>query len=449
MTMRDVFRAYYAPSGDELDALWMEGIIVLDTNTLLNFFRYTPSTRDEFLSVLESLRASLWIPHQVGLEFQRRRLEVISNTADAFSKIKASVDTAKNAVNNKLNEYKHHPSLNRNELTRELDKLFERFSAKVDAQAEQHERWIAGDGDPEKTFLRISDLYEQRVGQGFSREELDAIKDDGKQRYENKVPPGYKDANKTNGNEYGDLIIWKEILSFGQRMKKPVIFVTDDAKEDWWLIERGKTQGARPELIDEYWASAEQRIHLYEPLQFLKHAKERTQIAVSDNSLDEVEEVSSGNERARRVLHERREQLVHLREAQLRNLERHRSDGQPLRQRADMHSELEILTEEQRFLETQRQVLEARGRGLVNEVDELDPTYRDEAHMLQVTSTYEERAAVETRLAHLAKRREALERGIRQRPPRDERMTAVWERRVRAIEEELHDVSLALDELES
>ncbi|WP_139195033.1 PIN-like domain-containing protein [Curtobacterium sp. MCBA15_001] len=447
--MRDVFRAYYAPAGQELDALWTEGIIVLDTNTLLNFFRYTPSTRDEFLSVLESLQDSLWIPHQVGLEFQRRRLEVISNTADAFSKVKASVGTARNAVTGKLNEYKHHPSLNRNELTKQLDKLFERFSAKVDAQAEQHAEWIAGDGDPERTFFRISDLYDQRVGQGFSREELDAIEEDGKQRYEHKVPPGYKDANKTNGNEYGDLVIWKEILRLGEAMKKPVIFVTDDAKEDWWLIERGQTQGARPELIDEYWAAAERRIHLYEPLQFLKHAKERTQIAVSDNSLDEVQEVSSGNERARRVLHERREQLVQLREGQLRNIERHRSDGSTSRQRADMHTELAVLTEEQRFLETQRQVLEAQGRRLVNEVDELEPTYRDEQHMHRVTATYEERAAVETRLAHLAKRREALERGIREREPREERMAAVWERRVRAIDEELHDVSLALDELES
>lgn len=447
--MRQIFRAYYAPVGPELDALWSEGIIVLDTNTLLNFFRYTPSTRDEFLSVLESIRESLWIPHQVGLEFQRRRLDVISNTADAFSKIKNSVDTAKNTVTKTLNEYKHHPSLNRTDLTTELNDLFERFSATLDAQADEHEAWIAGDGDPEKIFFRISDLYDERVGRGFSREELDAIQADGKQRYEDKVPPGYKDASKTNGNEYGDLIIWKEILQLGERMKKPLIFVTDDAKEDWWRIERGKTQGARTELIDEYYAASEQRIHLYEPLQFLKHAKERTQIAVSDNSLDEVQEVSNGNERALRVLQDRRDHLLQIRETQLQNLDRHRVDGLSMRKHSDRVAELEALTREQRFLETQRQILEARERELVIQVDELDPPFRDEEHMHQVTATFEERLAVEDRLAHLAERRQVLDRGMKEFSPRDERMNAAWRRRVRALDEELHEVSLALHDLES
>ncbi|MFZ6991109.1 PIN-like domain-containing protein [Curtobacterium sp. RRHDQ66] len=447
--MRDVFRAYYAPAGQELDALWTEGIIVLDTNTLLNFFRYTPSTRDEFLSVLESLQESLWIPHQVGLEFQRRRLEVISNTADAFSKIKASVDSAKNTVNNKLNEYKHHPSLNRNELTKELDTLFERFSAQVDAQAEQHEVWIAGDGDPEKTFFRISDLYSQRVGQGFTGEELDAIEEGGKRRYEDKVPPGYKDANKTNGNEYGDLIIWKEILRLGETMKKPVIFVTDDAKEDWWLIERGKTQGPRPELIDEYWAAAEQRIHLYEPLQFLKHAKDRTQLPVSDDSLDEVKEVSDGKERALRILHDRHHQLE--------------------RQRGHLQARLERL-ESERFHDDDNQVgfadliamrraehlLEEQRSSLLNTADTLplppgaldDPEAREE-YIRNRHDRMARQSELDKQLASLRAQRRALENRANHNSSAADPRSRMMARNIESVEEELREVSLALDELEN
>lgn len=447
--MRDVFRAYYAPAGQELDALWTEGIIVLDTNTLLNFFRYTPSTRDEFLSVLESLQDSLWIPHQVGLEFQRRRLEVISNTADAFSKIKASVDSAKNTVNNKLNEYKHHPSLNRNELTKELDTLFERFSALVDAQAEQHEAWIAGDGDPEKTFFRISDLYSQRVGQGFTREELDAIEEDGKRRYEDKVPPGYKDANKTNGNEYGDLIIWKEILRLGETMKKPVIFVTDDAKEDWWLIERGKTQGPRPELINEYWAEAERRIHLYEPLQFLKHAKDRTRLPVSDDSLDEVKEVSDGKERALRILHDRHHQLERQRDhlqATLEHLEgeRFRDDDQRLGL-----PDLATIRQTEHLLEERRNRLASPMDTLPLPPGALDNPEAREEYIRNRHDRMARLAELDQQLMSLRRQRKALENRASHSQAGADSRSSLTARRMQSVEEELREVALALNELEN
>jgi len=446
--MRQIFRAYYTPAGPELDALWTEGTIVLDTNTLLNFFRYTPSTRDEFLSVLESLRESLWIPHQVGLEFQRRRLDVISNTADAFSKIKNSVDSAKNTVTKTLNEYKHHPSLNRTELTDELDDLFRRFSAKVDAQASEHEAWIAGNGDPEKTFHRISDLYDERVGEGFTREELDVIEIEGKQRYEDKVPPGYKDSSKSNDNEYGDLVIWKEILRLGASMRKPLIFVTDDAKEDWWRIERGMTQGARPELIDEFYAASEQRIHLYEPLQFLKHAKERTQLPVSDNSLDEVKEVSNGNERALRVLQERRERLIRDRDTQVKYLQR--------RQRETLHDErpilfakLDELTNEQRTLERNRDLLIEESETLSLRAAEADsPKVRDD-YMRARHEMHARRTALEQRIASVVEQTSSIDRQLRMVSRDEARLGKMMARQMHSIDEELREVSLALDELES
>ena len=47
--MRDGFRAYYAPSADEFERLWSEAIIVFDANALLNLFRYSAATRDEWL----------------------------------------------------------------------------------------------------------------------------------------------------------------------------------------------------------------------------------------------------------------------------------------------------------------------------------------------------------------------------------------------------------------
>ncbi|MFE7773306.1 PIN-like domain-containing protein [Streptomyces sp. NPDC057445] len=48
-------------------------MIVLDTNVLLNLYRYNARTREDTLAVLSRLRARLWVPHQVLTGFRRNR----------------------------------------------------------------------------------------------------------------------------------------------------------------------------------------------------------------------------------------------------------------------------------------------------------------------------------------------------------------------------------------
>lgn len=83
------------------------------------------------------------------------------------------------------------------------------------------------------------------------------------------LPPGYMDSKKDKdkiGDKYsygglvyhrkfGDLTFWKQIIEEAKSRKiKHLIFITDDDKEDWWLIAdyMGEKQiGPRPELIEE------------------------------------------------------------------------------------------------------------------------------------------------------------------------------------------------------
>lgn len=446
--LRETFRAYYALNERELKEIWSDGTIVLDTNALLNFFRYTPGTRNEFLSVLDSLSGALWIPHQVGLEFQSRRLDVINGTSEAFTKLGSSVDTAKNAISKTLNEYKHHPSLNRSEVAKDLDELFRAFSDKLDAKRKDHDRWINGEGDPELIFARISDLFAGRVGTSFTEREHQQIESEGKDRYAQKIPPGYKDAGKSNGNEFGDLIIWKEILKHGQMTKKPLIFVTDDAKEDWWRIERGKTQGPRVELIDEYWHASEQRIHFYEPLQFLRHAKERTEVAVSEDSLEEVAEVSKASELAQRVLRERLGRLEQERVMRARILERRRNDSLSPEERQALAREFEAIAHEQRSIEDQREVAGPETEALIRHLAELDGIEERKNEFLQTMQKLSRTTDLDRKLAKLTRRRMIIERQLGRGSDNDDRMADLSEQRLRRVETELQEVSLALDELE-
>lgn len=444
--MRDSFRAYYRPTDDEISQIWRDGIIVLDTNTLLNFFRYTPSTRDEFLAVLEKLQASLWIPHHVGLEFHRRRLTVISTTSDAFTKVTESLVRAKKDIAGTLNEYKHHPSLNRTELLDEVAGFLESLTAKLASQAEEHHARVVKSGDAEQTFQRISDLFSGHVGPAFTETELAAIYDEGKTRYEQKIPPGFKDKDDSNPNQYGDLVIWKEILNLGEEKKQPVIFVTDDAKEDWWWKHGGETQGPRVELVNEYWGRAERRIHFYEPLRFLQYAKNQTNTDISRESLEEVEEVSSANSRAQRVLRERRQQLEEQQASFARQIERAHLERHTASQRAELRNELENLLGQERGLQSHIHML----RGQYAEAADGHRPVSEESqaeYYTRINSRREEIDSIERHLSNITKRRDSLERKLRRGDGGEERLERIWQERMLSNQAELNEVNLALDEL--
>ena len=76
--MRDLFPGFYRPSEEEFHRVWHEGIFVLDTNVLLNLYRYPEEARNEFLNLMGNISNRLWIPNQVGLQFQQNRLSVIA-----------------------------------------------------------------------------------------------------------------------------------------------------------------------------------------------------------------------------------------------------------------------------------------------------------------------------------------------------------------------------------
>lgn len=71
-----------------------------------------------------------------------------------------------------------------------------------------------------------------------------------KWRYKREIPPGYKDKEKFDEG-IGDLLIWKTVIEIAKDKEMPVLFVTEDAKSDWWVQSEGAFQ-PRIELIEEF-----------------------------------------------------------------------------------------------------------------------------------------------------------------------------------------------------
>lgn len=307
--MRSEFPSYYPPTDSEIEQIWNLGDLILDTNSLLNLFRYTEKTRNEFLSALRDGQDRLWLPHQVGLEFHRNRLKVIYDQDDAFREIDAVLPDMGAEVSKVLQKYTRHPSLESTRISKVLEASINSITQEVAAARERHEAYR---GIVDDVFGMVSDLYSGRLGVAYDLAQLEAFYKEADARYEKEIPPGYEDHKKSGGKEYGDFILWKQILDHGEETRRPAIFVTDDAKVDWWYRVKGKTQGARVELIDEYFARSGSRVHFYAPERFLQYAQS-VGSTVSSEALDEVERVSSARakstKRASALLAERREQL--------------------------------------------------------------------------------------------------------------------------------------------
>jgi hypothetical protein len=107
---------------------------------------------------------------------------------------------------------------------------------------------------------RLERLFEGRVGLApKSHGVLDEWYKELEKRFEYRIPPGYRDAKKSDiflhggliyKQRYGDCLVWFQILQHTNHTKSSsVVFVTDDTKDDWWLRINGMTVGPRPELL--------------------------------------------------------------------------------------------------------------------------------------------------------------------------------------------------------
>lgn len=117
----------------------------------------------------------------------------------------------------------------------------------------------------------LSELLEDHLLPGFTEAELVNIYKEGEDRYNKRIPPGYMDNDKDD-NEYGDLIIWKEIIGLAKETKKNIFFISYDIKEDWIYRINGKTWGPRIELIREFRNETNGLLfHIYTLDQFLEN----------------------------------------------------------------------------------------------------------------------------------------------------------------------------------
>ncbi|MRB22625.1 hypothetical protein GH839_17280 [Bacillus thuringiensis] len=296
--MKNVFPEFYKYSDEEFKDIFSDCYFVIDTNVLLNLYRYSESTRNALTEVLEKIEDKLWMPYQVGLEFHFNRTTVILEQQMAYenicNKINSQADAAIDNIKKGLSSNRH-PKIQMDSIENRIKNCFDSLIRDLKQHEEEHPDLLNEDS----ILNFLNRIYENKVGEPYSKEKLEEIYRDGEERYQKKFPPGYEDekAKKDKTKEYagivykdkfGDLVVWNQIIDKAQKDEKPIVFVTDDVKEDWWKIEKGRTIGPRIELLNEFRKIAKVPFYMYKTENFTSYIKEYLKEQVNEEAIKEI-----------------------------------------------------------------------------------------------------------------------------------------------------------------
>lgn len=120
--MIEMFKGYIDYSDNEYKNIWQNAMIVVDSNILLNFYRYSEDTRNKIFEILEKLKTRLWIPYQVGKEFFDNKNKVMVNSYNEYDNLMSSLAKKLQEAKEETNKRKNNQLKCKRNINEILDK---------------------------------------------------------------------------------------------------------------------------------------------------------------------------------------------------------------------------------------------------------------------------------------------------------------------------------------
>lgn len=252
-------------------------VVVLDTNILFNLYRNTESDSKVFIKFIEKYKDHLVLPYTIGREFIKGKdhilkKESIRNLNDKISKHTKCIENLESGLkelDNLPDNFNEELDLNDlNKATEDIIKKITKRRTSLRSQLTKEKKKInTSDWIVDKVF----EIFEGKIWNRLSSEEIKEIEIEGKIRYKSYMPPGFKDSDKPN-NKFGDLFLWKEILK--NCKGKKTLFVTDDTKKDWYHTDEKKSLTPHPLLLEEYLGETSEKCYLVTFAEFMEIHKQ-------------------------------------------------------------------------------------------------------------------------------------------------------------------------------
>lgn len=285
-------------TGESEGLHYENSLIFLDTNILLNLYKYSVESVREFFTILSTKhKDKVYITNQVRYEFFKNRNKEIQSVKNKYSsmvaddgefykainqidqslsKIKKDNQTFLNSMNN-YHKSKYHPFMSDSIISdigksKEIvDNFTSDFKSKIkkwydgvvkNYNIEIQER-ISTLDTIDSEVLKFIDNCNNSVE--INSADFNERIHEGKKRFELKIPPGFEDRGEyfkeTNKNktkegiqQFGDYFIWREMLDVAKGRGLPCTFISDDKSSDW-----NDGDCPHPDLVREFYIYTRQQ----------------------------------------------------------------------------------------------------------------------------------------------------------------------------------------------
>jgi|GEM_PF-2118560 len=298
--MLEQFKGFLGYTEEEFSELWKEAIIVVDTNILINFYKYTTKeSTKKLLDILKKLKSDnrLWIPHQVALEYFFNYESNLFKQQEGYNFLKSEIAKLKDDAQKALTSVKNkHPYINVDKFNFIVDDIGasnQKLEESIDKEFEKLP-------DSTEIHQNIIELMDGIIGNCYSQEEINDIEKEGKNRYQDEIPPGFEDKNDKDKQGfrsygdfkyqqlYGDLIVWFQIIDKAKKDEVSVLLITEDRKRDWWDKDGTKIKRPHPQLIQEFINKSKKNFYMYRTDNFVSNAIKHLGMDFSDKELSDV-----------------------------------------------------------------------------------------------------------------------------------------------------------------
>lgn len=220
--------------------------LFIDTNIISQLYKLNDDARSDFYAWVSTVSDRFHIPNWVVHEYQKRYvgqrtkdyLTELEN-GDVVKRLKSLSYFVKGFISDSLLVGSLYQG-KKTELFEEIDEVADKFDKIHNAITKRlAEHQLNVHADILKTlqvYTLSSNIYAV----------VKSIRRDGGLRFAHLLPPGFEDAGK-DSNQFGDLIIWRELLSYCKAHGvTKAIWITRDAKSDMVYTPQNQTSFGRP-----------------------------------------------------------------------------------------------------------------------------------------------------------------------------------------------------------
>lgn len=214
------------PPAPEAD-FYQRGLVVLDTNVLLDLYRVKPDTRIQVTKALSAVGDRLWVPHQAAIEFSRNRKQVVIDRLSSFKRVREALRSAAanaiDVIDSALHDFERlrlrngesrvwdsdAKGLGHGSLEQRLRGVMDPALAELEAMLNEHDLQPGDMQSTDAVLKQVDQLLAGRIGPSYDSSRLrDLVEEAINHRYPNEIPPGYLDSRKEVGyRAAGDFVL--------------------------------------------------------------------------------------------------------------------------------------------------------------------------------------------------------------------------------------------------